>query len=112
MALADLLGVPGQDRMLLFDWSNRVIGYQDPDYASSAEFDPARGTPMAAEALALRPAPDRDGRMPDPRTREGMPDLYAYAHLLAERKRRHPGDDVMSILLAQAEEAGGRGSVA
>jgi cytochrome P450 len=39
--------------------------------------------------------------MPDPRTREGMPDLYAYAHLLAEHKRRHPGDDVMSILLAQ-----------
>jgi hypothetical protein len=23
--------------------------------------------------------------MPDPRTREGMPDLYAYAHLLAEQ---------------------------
>ena len=72
-----MLGVPEQDRWLLFDWSNRVIGYQDPDYASSAEFDPAQGTPMAAEALAVRPAPDRDGRMPDPRTREGMPDRPA-----------------------------------
>jgi len=104
LALADVLGVPEQDRWLLFDWSNRVIGYQDPDYAASAEFDPAAATPMAQQAHALRPAPDDDGQMPDPRTRAGMPDLYAYAHLLAEHKRRHPGDDVMSILLAQAQD--------
>ena len=41
-----------------------------------------------------------------------MPDLYAYAHLLAEHKRRHRGDDVMSILLAQVDDDGGRVSVA
>jgi cytochrome P450 len=112
LTLADVLGVPEQDRWLLFDWSNRVIGYQDPDYASSAEFDPAEGTPMAREALSVRPVPDGEGRMPDPRTREGMPDLYAYAYLLAEEKRRRPGNDVMSILLAQADEGGGPVSVA
>jgi cytochrome P450 len=112
LTLADVLGVPPQDRWLLFDWSNRVIGYQDPDYASSAEFDPAAGTSMARQALALRPVPDRDGRMPDPRTREGMPDLYAYADLLAEERRRRPGDDVMSILLAQVDDDGGQVSVA
>ena len=106
LTLADVLGVPPEDRWLLFDWSNRVIGYQDPDYATSAEFDPAAGTPMARQALALRPAGDSDGRMPDPRTREGMPDLYAYAHLLAKDKRRHPGNDVMSILLAQDDDGG------
>jgi cytochrome P450 len=111
LTLADVLGVPEQDRWLLFDWSNRVIGYQDPDYASSAEFDSSGGTPMAREAIALRPAPDARGRMPDPRTREGMPDLYAYAHLLADEKRRRPGNDVMSILLAQADDDGGQVSV-
>lgn len=103
LTLADVLGVPPRDRMLLFDWSNRVIGFQDPDYATSAAFDAASGTPMAREALALRPEPDAHGRMPDPRSRDGMPDLYAYAHLLGEAKRADPGDDVMSTLLAQED---------
>ncbi|NES13806.1 cytochrome P450 [Micromonospora sp. PPF5-17] len=104
LTLADVLGMPEPDRWLLYDWSNRVIGFQDPDYAVSAAFDPEAGTPAAREALRHRPAPDADGRMPDPRTRAGMADLYAYAHLLAESKRRDPGPDVMSILLAQRGE--------
>ena len=108
ITLAEVLGVPVADRWLLFDWSNRVIGWQDPDYATSATFDPAGGTAIARRAAALRPSPDRAGQMPDPRTRSGMPDLYAYARLLAEEKRRAPGSDVMSILLAQVDEGGGR----
>ena len=108
LTLADVLGVPESDRWLLFDWSNRVIGYQDPDYAASARFDPTGGTELARQASMVRPRPDADGRMPDPRTREGMPDLYAYAHLLAEYKRRAPGEDVTSILLAQLDSVDGR----
>ncbi|MGH3412191.1 MAG: cytochrome P450 [Marmoricola sp.] len=101
LTLADTLGMPPEDRMLLFDWSNRVIGFADPDYATSAAFDPATGTDLARQAIALRPEPDEHGRMPDPRTRAGMPDLYAYAHLLAEHKRADPGEDVVSIMLNQ-----------
>jgi cytochrome P450 len=112
LTLADVLGVPESDRWLLFDWSNRVIGYQDPDYATSAQFDPTAGSELARQAAALRPRPDADGRMPDPRTREGMPDLYAYAHLLAEHRRRAPGEDVTSILLAQLDSVDGRVSEA
>jgi len=113
LTLADLLGVPEQDRWLLYDWSNRVIGYQDPDYAMSASFDGQAGSAMAGEALRLRPGPGPDGRLPDPRTRAGMADLYAYAHLLAEAKRRAPGrDDVMSILLTEIDSAGGLVSLA
>ncbi len=111
LTLADVLGVPEPDRWLLFDWSNRVIGYQDPDYSISARFDPTAGTELARQAVMLRPDPDVDGRMPDPRTREGMPDLYAYAHLLAEARRRAPGEDVTSILLAQMDDVDGQVSV-
>lgn len=108
LTLADTLGVPEQDRLLLYDWSNRVIGFQDPDYAVSADFDPAAGTAMARAAVAVRPPPGPDGAMPDPRSRGGMADLYRYAHLLAEAKRAEPGEDVMSILLAQLDDDGGQ----
>lgn len=111
LTLADVLGVPPEDRILMFDWANRVIGFQDPDYATSAAFDSSKGSAMAREAIALRPMPDDDGRMPDPRTREGMPDLYHYAHLLGEQKRATPGDDVMSILMSQPHGADGSISV-
>lgn len=105
LTLADVLGVPAQDRRLMFDWSNRVIGFQDPDYATSSEFDDATGTEMARAALAVRPLPGADGAMPDPRSRDGMADLYAYAHLLGEAKRTAPGSDVMSILMNQPEQS-------
>jgi len=111
LTLADVFGVPEADRWLLFDWSNRVIGYQDAEYAVSASFDVAGATDMGRRAAALRPETGPDGRMPDPRTRAGMPDLYAYAHDLGEYKRRKPGDDVMSILMRQVDSGGGRVSV-
>jgi len=111
LCLADIFGLPSEDRYLMFDWANRVIGYQDPEYAGSSRFDVAQGTPMAREALKLRPLPGADGRMPDPRSRHGMDDLYRYAHLLAEYKREKPGDDVMSILLAQIDDEGGKLSI-
>jgi cytochrome P450 len=49
--------------------------------------------------------------MPDPRTRAGMPDLYAYANALGGYKRRHPGDDVMSNLMTHVDDEGGRVSL-
>src|SRR6478736_5207335 len=32
-AIAGLMGVPQQDRKKLFDWSNQMVGDQDPEYA-------------------------------------------------------------------------------
>jgi cholest-4-en-3-one 26-monooxygenase len=31
-AICDLLGVPQQDRKQMFDWSNRMMNYDDPEY--------------------------------------------------------------------------------
>jgi cholest-4-en-3-one 26-monooxygenase len=33
-AIAEIMGVPQEDRQLLFEWSNRMIGIDDPEYAS------------------------------------------------------------------------------
>ena len=44
-AIADLLGVPMEDRRKLFDWSNQMLAYDDPEYNA----DPATA---AAEILA------------------------------------------------------------
>lgn len=104
--LAEIFGVPHEDRWLMYDWSNRVIGYQDQEYAVSAKASADSSTAMARRAMALRPEPDEHGLLPDQRTREGMPDLYAYAHDLAEHKRRAPGDDVLTNLVAEGITTG------
>ncbi len=87
--LAHVMGVPEEDRQLLFDWSNRVIGYQDDAYATSSTADPARLSPMGRAALRHRPAPALrpDGRPVNPRSRRALADMFAYAHALAEHPR-------------------------
>ncbi|MFD0277740.1 cytochrome P450 [Kitasatospora sp. NPDC127111] len=99
--LALILGVPERDRQLLVDWSNRVIGYQDPDYAESSTADPSSLTDLGRAALALRPtvrtAPD--GRPLNPRSRAALADMFGYAHALAE----HPPPGSM---VARMREAG------
>ncbi|WP_438314588.1 cytochrome P450 [Streptomyces sp. HUAS TT3] len=32
-AIAELIGVPQEDRLRIFDWSNKMIAYDDPEYA-------------------------------------------------------------------------------
>ncbi|WP_171168932.1 cytochrome P450 [Streptomyces sp. I05A-00742] len=87
--LAHLLGVPDEDRLLLADWADRIIGYQDPDRAAASDADPAELSPLGRAALALRPGPlvRPDGSPLNPRSRAALPDMFAYAHALAERPR-------------------------
>ncbi|MFE9477112.1 cytochrome P450 [Streptomyces spororaveus] len=77
--LTDLLGVPAADRALLLEWTVRIIGYQDPDDTPAPLLSPD-GTPLNPRSPAL------------------LGEMFAYARELADRKRAHPGDDVMTAL--------------
>ena len=35
--LAELIGIPQEDRSLVFDWSNRLIGFDDPEFSTSLD---------------------------------------------------------------------------
>jgi cholest-4-en-3-one 26-monooxygenase len=70
-AIAELIGVPQEDRHKIFDWSNRMIGSEDPEYAVSEE--------AAFEARV---------------------EMFMYAAKLAEERRREPQDDIMTTLLS------------
>ena len=67
--IADLLGVPQDDRHKMFEWSNRMVGNEDPEYQLEAE-------------MALTAAME----------------LYAYAATLFSKKRIDPHEDLMSVL--------------
>jgi cholest-4-en-3-one 26-monooxygenase len=69
VVIAELLGVPNEDRHRMFDWSNRMIGAEDPEYQSAGE---------AAQMASM--------------------ELYAYASELFATKRVDPHDDLMSVL--------------
>ncbi len=45
-AIAELLGVPQEDRGKIFEWSNRMVSYDDPD------FDPDDGATASFEMLS------------------------------------------------------------
>ncbi len=69
VVIAELLGVPHEDRHRMFDWSNKMIGNQDPEYMTGEE--------VPAQAAM---------------------ELYAYASQLFATKRADPHDDLMSVL--------------
>jgi cholest-4-en-3-one 26-monooxygenase len=76
--IAEMLGVPLEDRHKLFEWSNRMIGSEDPEYRVSEELV------MNAQV-----------------------EMFMYANELAQQRRAEPRDDIISALL-EAEVDGDR----
>jgi cholest-4-en-3-one 26-monooxygenase len=74
-AIADLLGVPQEDRAKIFDWSNTMVGYDDPELAVTEEI----GTNAAIE-------------------------LISYAMNMAAERRACPAQDIVTKLIAAEDE--------
>ena len=68
--ICDMLGIPEADRKMVVDWSNTMVGFDDPYYQNTA----ADGELAAAQ-------------------------IYGYCDQLAEQRRAQPQDDIMSVLL-------------
>jgi cholest-4-en-3-one 26-monooxygenase len=73
-AICDLLGVPEADRPALARWTNTLTTPTDPEYA-----------PTPGEFFAA------------------MEHMWAYGLELAQLRRRSPGTDVMSVIVAAAD---------
>jgi cholest-4-en-3-one 26-monooxygenase len=69
--IAELIGVPSDERHKIFEWSNRMIGSDDPEYSVSAE-----------EVF------------------NAQVEMFMYAQALAEKRRAEPADDIITALLS------------
>jgi cholest-4-en-3-one 26-monooxygenase len=70
LVIAELIGVPREDRNKIFEWSNRMVGNEDPEYSVSLE-----------EANNARF------------------EMFMYANGLAEQRRKEPREDIITTLL-------------
>lgn len=68
--ICDMIGVPESDHHLIFDWSNRMVGFQDPDF---------RTTPEDGEIAAA--------------------EIFAYCDALVDDRRKNPRDDILTALV-------------
>jgi cholest-4-en-3-one 26-monooxygenase len=71
IVIAELMGVPHDDRHKIFEWSNRMIGSEDPEYTVDQE-----------------------------EVQAAFVEMFLYAQQLAEKRRAEPRDDIISKLLS------------
>ena len=76
--IAEMIGVPEEDHHKVFDWSNRLIGFDDAEYHTSPE----------------------DGRV-------AAMEMFMYANAMASDRKANPRTDLVSILMG-AEVDGDR----
>jgi len=68
--ITEILGIPVEDRDKVFDWSNRLIGFDDPEFQTSLE----------------------DGK-------QAAFEMWNYANEVAESRKGKTGDDLVSVLV-------------
>jgi cholest-4-en-3-one 26-monooxygenase len=80
--ILEMIGVPLTDRHLVFDWSNKMLAYDDPEYQTAPD------VPKIASA-----------------------EMFVYANQLALQRQANPKDDLVSVLM-EAEVDGEKLTVA
>ncbi|MGB2940562.1 MAG: cytochrome P450 [Candidatus Dormiibacterota bacterium] len=68
--IAEMVGIPVEDRHKIFDWSNKLIGFDDPEF---------QNTPEIAQEVSMQ--------------------MYMYANELAEQRKDSPREDLVSVLM-------------
>jgi cholest-4-en-3-one 26-monooxygenase len=76
--IAEMVGIPQEDHHKIFDWSNQLIGFDDPEFQTS---------PEVAQEVSMQ--------------------MYMYANELAEQRKDSPQEDLVSVLM-RAEVDGER----
>ena len=71
VVIAELMGVPQEDRHRLFDLSNRLVGFDDPEFQRSLE-----------DAM------------------QAATEMWIYANQLAAARKGKSGDDLVSVLMS------------
>jgi cholest-4-en-3-one 26-monooxygenase len=69
LVIAELVGCPPEDRTKLFNWSNQMIGFEDPEFANETG------------------------------ATDAMTEMFEYAGHLAAKRRSDPRDDLTSVLV-------------
>ncbi|MDG4860246.1 cytochrome P450 [Streptomyces sp. T-3] len=68
--ICEMMGIPAEDEGRIFDWSNRMVGFQDPDFRNTEE----------------------DGQI-------AAAEIYGYCDQLAAARLAEPRDDITSALV-------------
>jgi cytochrome P450 len=68
--ICEMMGIPPSDEAQIFQWTNVILGFGDPEYVSS--FEQLMGV---------------------------LFEMFAYAQKLGEDRRANPGDDIASVLM-------------
>jgi cytochrome P450 len=77
--ICEMMGVPEEDRRAIYDLGNKMIGFDDPEFATEEEA--------------------RQGSLETNEGQAASAEMFLYAAKLAEKARTHPADDLATALL-------------
>jgi cholest-4-en-3-one 26-monooxygenase len=78
--IAEMIGVPDEDRDMVYDWSNTMVGWDDPQFNENEDFQ------AVAQAAAM--------------------EMFQYAGAIGQQRLEKPCDDLISMVMKGVTEDG------